>query len=129
MPYFLSPEFHRAEAPYSRSVYDGTRKSRNPIPVSRLFYQRRLRYLQPPAKWAATDRASSVPRVREVAPRRTYFTHMSDGAGLHSESHSFLPDGVEFAYDTLRAESRYNSYLSILEETGDGASDKYRKPY
>lgn len=27
------------------------------------------------------------------------------------------------------AESRYNSYLSILEETGDGASDKYRKPY
>lgn len=39
--------------------------------------------------------------VREVAPRRTYFTHMSDGAGLHSESHSFLPDGVEFAYDTL----------------------------
>lgn len=27
------------------------------------------------------------------------------------------------------AESRYNSYLSILEETGEGAADKYRKPF
>lgn len=42
--------------------------------------------------------------VRRVNPRRTYLTHMSDGAGLHAESAAFLPEGVEFAFDTQRIE-------------------------
>ncbi|MCH5222174.1 MAG: ribosome small subunit-dependent GTPase A [Muribaculaceae bacterium] len=35
---------------------------------------------------------------------------------------------LEALNDSLIAQSRYSSYLSILEETGDNA-DKYRKPY
>jgi phosphoribosyl 1,2-cyclic phosphate phosphodiesterase len=39
--------------------------------------------------------------VEQLRPRRTYFTHISDGMGLHSETDATLPEGVHLAYDGL----------------------------
>lgn len=40
--------------------------------------------------------------VERVAPKRTYFTHMSHDIGLHCVANLRLPEGVEFAYDGLK---------------------------
>ena len=42
----------------------------------------------------------------KVAPKRTYLTHMSHDIGLHCVANLRLPEGVEFAYDGLKIESR-----------------------
>ena len=39
--------------------------------------------------------------IDRIKPGRAYLIHMSDGMGLHAESHRFLPQGVELAYDGL----------------------------
>ena len=39
--------------------------------------------------------------VERIKPGRTYLIHMSDRMGLHADSPSILPDGVELAYDGL----------------------------
>ncbi len=42
--------------------------------------------------------------IRKVAPKSSYFTHMSHDIGLHCVANLRLPDGVEFAYDGLKLE-------------------------
>ncbi len=42
--------------------------------------------------------------IARVKPRRAYLTHMSHDIGLHADSASRLPKGVELAYDTLTIE-------------------------
>lgn len=39
--------------------------------------------------------------IKRINPGRSLLIHMSDRMGLHAESHKFLPDGVELAYDGL----------------------------
>ena len=39
--------------------------------------------------------------VSELKPSRAFFTHLAHSAGLHSDSLSFLPCNVSFAYDGL----------------------------
>ncbi len=39
--------------------------------------------------------------VRELKPKRTYFTHISHHLGFHEEVEKNLPDGVFLAYDNL----------------------------
>ncbi len=39
--------------------------------------------------------------IARIKPGRAYLVHMSDGIGLHAESHKLLPPGVELAYDGL----------------------------
>lgn len=39
--------------------------------------------------------------VRELNPKRTYFTHISHHLGFHEEAEKNLPDGVYLAYDNL----------------------------
>jgi phosphoribosyl 1,2-cyclic phosphate phosphodiesterase len=39
--------------------------------------------------------------VDRLHPRHTYFTHISDGMGLHRETDARLPEGVHLAYDGL----------------------------
>ena len=38
----------------------------------------------------------------KIGAKRTYLTHLSHEAGMHENSTSFLPVGVEFAYDGLQ---------------------------
>lgn len=45
------------------------------------------------------DQALEV--IRRVEPEQAYITHMSHEAGLHAETDSRLPDGVNLAYDGL----------------------------
>ncbi|MBR2932107.1 MAG: MBL fold metallo-hydrolase [Rikenellaceae bacterium] len=42
--------------------------------------------------------------IGRVKPHRAYLTHMSHDIGLHADSASRLPKGVELAYDTLTIE-------------------------
>lgn len=42
--------------------------------------------------------------IERVKPHRAYLTHMSHDIGLHADSVSRLPKGVELAYDTLTIE-------------------------
>lgn len=42
--------------------------------------------------------------VARLHPGTTYFTHLSDGIGLHAAASQWLPDGVYLAYDGLRLE-------------------------
>lgn len=42
--------------------------------------------------------------IERVKPHRAYLTHMSHDIGLHADSASRLPKGVELAYDTLTIE-------------------------
>jgi phosphoribosyl 1,2-cyclic phosphate phosphodiesterase len=42
--------------------------------------------------------------VRDVRPRRAYFTHISHWMGLHAEVQQELPDGVHLAHDGLVVE-------------------------
>lgn len=37
----------------------------------------------------------------KVAPRQTFFTHISHQLGLHQDVEAELPDGINLAYDTL----------------------------
>jgi len=46
----------------------------------------------------------SLALVRELRPRRTYFTHIAHDLA-HNETNRRLPDGVELAYDGLAAEA------------------------
>ena len=39
--------------------------------------------------------------IERVKPGRAYLIHMSDRMGLHADSPSMLPAGVELAYDGL----------------------------
>ncbi|MEO8589659.1 MAG: MBL fold metallo-hydrolase [Flavobacteriales bacterium] len=39
--------------------------------------------------------------VKEIAPRKAYFTHISHMLGTHAEVSAELPSGVELAYDGL----------------------------
>lgn len=42
--------------------------------------------------------------VRRVAPKRTYFTHISEAMGFAAQAETLLPEGVHLAYDTLEIE-------------------------
>ena len=42
--------------------------------------------------------------VRRVAPKRTYFTHISEAMGFAAQAEALLPEGVHLAYDTLEIE-------------------------
>lgn len=39
--------------------------------------------------------------VKQIGPRKGYFTHMCHGIGLHYQAEALLPPNVHFAYDTL----------------------------
>lgn len=39
--------------------------------------------------------------IERVNPGKAYLIHMSDRMGLHAQSHNFLPEHVELAYDGL----------------------------
>ncbi len=39
--------------------------------------------------------------IERVNPGKAYLIHMSDRMGLHAQSHNFLPQNVELAYDGL----------------------------
>lgn len=57
-----------------------------------------LRWKEHPTHWSV-DQAMEA--VKQIKPRRTYFTHMSHDIGLHEEVNRKLADGVELAYDGL----------------------------
>ncbi|MEP3969397.1 MAG: MBL fold metallo-hydrolase, partial [Nonlabens sp.] len=40
--------------------------------------------------------------VRELQPKRTYFTHISHHLGFHEEVEKTLPENVFLAYDNLQ---------------------------
>ena len=48
--------------------------------------------------------AQALARVRRVAPKQAYLTHMSHDIGLQCVANLRLPEGVEFAYDGLKVE-------------------------
>ncbi len=48
--------------------------------------------------------AEAVAFAHRIGARRTFFTHMSHGAGLHAASEKFLPEGMCFAHDGLSIE-------------------------
>ena len=48
--------------------------------------------------------AQAVAFAQRVGARRTYFIHMSQGAGLHADAPHHLPEGMAFAYDGLEIE-------------------------
>lgn len=39
--------------------------------------------------------------ISDLKPRRTFLTHASHGIGLHASTAAFLPENVEYAFDTL----------------------------
>ena len=43
----------------------------------------------------------ALENVRRLAPKETYFVHMSHHVGLHAEAEKELPPHVHFAYDGL----------------------------
>ena len=48
--------------------------------------------------------SEALANVKLVAPKETYFVHMSHHAGLHAEAEKELPPHVHFAYDGLTIE-------------------------
>ena len=48
--------------------------------------------------------SEALANVKLVAPKETYFVHMSHHAGLHAEAEKELPPQVHFAYDGLTIE-------------------------
>ncbi|NDV94925.1 MBL fold metallo-hydrolase [Dysgonomonas sp. 521] len=46
----------------------------------------------------------ALEEVRKIAPRRTYFIHMSHRIGLHKEVQAGLPENVYLSYDGLEIE-------------------------
>lgn len=50
------------------------------------------------------DLDSALQIVRKVAPRRTFFIHLSHHMGTHAEASRLLPENVFFAYDGLQIE-------------------------
>lgn len=59
------------------------------------------RYKSHPTHESVPEALRVIERLR---PRQAYLVHMSHRAGLHAESHTFLPDNVCYAYDTLSVE-------------------------
>lgn len=45
--------------------------------------------------------AEAIGNVKRLAPKETYFIHMSHHVGLHAEIGSLLPPNMHFAYDGL----------------------------
>lgn len=45
--------------------------------------------------------AEALALICRVAPRRAFLTHLSHEMGCYAETNGLLPEGVEFAYDTL----------------------------
>ncbi len=45
--------------------------------------------------------SEALGNVKRLAPKETYFVHMSHHAGLHEEAEKLLPPHVHFAYDGL----------------------------
>ena len=43
----------------------------------------------------------ALENVKRLAPKETYFVHMSHHIGLHAEAGKMLPEHVHFAYDGL----------------------------
>lgn len=50
------------------------------------------------------DLDSALQIVRRIAPRRTFFIHLSHHMGTHKEASRLLPENVFFAYDGLQIE-------------------------
>ena len=50
------------------------------------------------------DLDSALQIVRRIAPRRTFFIHLSHNMGTHKEASRLLPENVFFAYDGLQIE-------------------------
>ena len=46
----------------------------------------------------------ALENVARIAPKETYFVHMSHHAGLHEEAEKELPLHVHYAYDGLTIE-------------------------
>lgn len=59
-------------------------------------------------RWEPHDSHFSVEEalalIGRVAPRRAFLTHMSHRIGLYVDASKRLPEGVEFAYDSLTVE-------------------------
>ena len=45
--------------------------------------------------------SEALENVKKLAPKETYFVHMSHNVGLHEEAEELLPSHVHFAYDGL----------------------------
>ena len=45
--------------------------------------------------------SEALENVNRLAPRQTFFVHMSHQAGLHAESGRYLSEGVAYAYDGM----------------------------
>ena len=45
--------------------------------------------------------SEALENIKRLAPKETYFVHMSHHAGLHAEAEKLLPPHVHFAYDGL----------------------------
>ena len=45
--------------------------------------------------------SEALENVKLIAPKETYFVHMSHHAGLHAEAEKMLPPHVHFAYDGM----------------------------
>ena len=45
--------------------------------------------------------SEALEAVKRLAPKETYFVHMSHHAGLHEEAEKLLPPHVHYAYDGL----------------------------
>ena len=43
--------------------------------------------------------SEALENVKRLAPKETYFVHMSHHVGLHAEAEKMLPPHVHFAYD------------------------------
>lgn len=61
-----------------------------------------LRYSDPHPTHMILPEALEV--VGRLAPKRTYFTHISEAMGFAAEAEKCLPPGVHLAYDTLEVE-------------------------
>ncbi len=48
--------------------------------------------------------AEAIAFVKELAPKRAYFTHISHLMGLHSKVSETLPDGIFLAHDELQVD-------------------------
>lgn len=48
--------------------------------------------------------SESLEIVKELSPKRAYFTHISHQMGLHHDVNEELPKGISLAYDGLRLE-------------------------
>ena len=48
--------------------------------------------------------SEALEAVKRLAPKETYFVHMSHHVGLHAEAEQMLPEHVHFAYDGMVVE-------------------------